>query len=65
MSYSDSHCSDSLEIVVKHFLEQANERAKEAQSKADKIVLDIEDLDEEDRETSEMLTSVSGKHLSN
>lgn len=39
---------DSLETVVKFFLEKANEYAKDAQSKADQIALDmIEDLEEE------------------
>jgi len=50
----------SLETVVKFFLQQAEERAKEAQSKADKIVLDIVDLDAEESAESLMLSSVSG-----
>lgn len=37
----------SLETVIRYFLEQAESHAKEAQSKAEQIILDIEDLDAE------------------
>ena len=52
----------SLEVVVKHYLEQAEERAKEAQSKAQQIILDIDDL-EDSEETPEniLLASVTNE----
>jgi translation initiation factor 3 subunit A len=51
----------SLGHVIKHFLEQAEQHAKEAQSKAEKITLDIEDLDAEEAPESLMLGKVSGE----
>jgi len=53
--------STALEIVVKKFLDTAEKKAKEAQSKADKIILDIEDLEEEESAESTLLSSVSGE----
>ncbi|PRP82417.1 hypothetical protein PROFUN_10117 [Planoprotostelium fungivorum] len=50
-----------LESVVKHFLALAEDKATEAQSKADKIVLDVEDLEAEESIESVMLSSVSGE----
>lgn len=47
--------------MIKHFLEQAEQHAKEAQSKAEKITLDIEDLDAEEAPESLMLGKVSGE----
>ena len=52
---------NSLETVIKHFLEKSEEGAKDAQSKADKVLLDIEDLDEEETPESQMMTSVGGE----
>lgn len=46
---------------MKHFLAKAEDRAKDAQSKADQIVLDIDDLDAEESNESLLLTSVSGE----
>jgi translation initiation factor 3 subunit A len=51
----------SLETVIKHFLRLAEERAKEAQEAADKITLDIDDLEAEESPESIMLSSVSGE----
>lgn len=51
----------SLELVIKHFLALVEENAKEAQSKAEKLTLDIEDLDEEESAESIMLTAISGE----
>lgn len=58
---SQQYNVNSLGAVVKHFLEQAEERAKAAQSKADQIVIDIEDLEAEESVESVMLSSVSGE----
>ncbi len=46
---------------MKHFLSLANERAREAQTKADKIILDIDDLEAEESVESIILSSVSGE----
>lgn len=51
----------SLETVIKHFLQLAEENAKDAQSKAEQITLDIEDLEAEESAESLMLTAVSGE----
>jgi len=53
--------TSSLEVVVKYFLDQAEEGAKQAQSKADKVVLDIDDLEAEESAESLILSSVSGE----
>jgi len=51
----------SLEFIIKYFLEQAEDHAKIAQSKADQIGLDIDDLETEESAESLMLSSVSGE----
>jgi translation initiation factor 3 subunit A len=50
-----------MEVVVKEFLKQAEERAKEAQSKADSVVLDVEDLEAEESAEGAMISSISGE----
>mmetsp|Transcript_33594 Transcript_33594/g.54432 ORF Transcript_33594/g.54432 Transcript_33594/m.54432 type:complete len:1134 (+) Transcript_33594:97-3498(+) len=53
----------SLEEVIRHFLELAEDRAKNAQSKAEQTVLDIDDLEAaEETPESLMLSSVSGEN---
>ena len=52
----------SLEVVVKHFLEQAEERTKEAQSAAAQVLLDIEDLeDSEETQETILISTVTGE----
>eukprot|EP00741_Cyanophora_paradoxa_P015296 tig00000194_g14765.t1 len=51
----------SLELAIRHFLNLANERAKEAQSKADQTTIDIEDLEAEESPESLMLSAISGE----
>jgi len=51
----------SLDVVVRHFLKEAAEHAKLAQSKAEQLIIDIEDLDAEESAESLMLASVSGE----
>eukprot|EP01111_Echinosteliopsis_oligospora_P004803 TRINITY_DN1787_c0_g1_i7.p1 TRINITY_DN1787_c0_g1~~TRINITY_DN1787_c0_g1_i7.p1 ORF type:complete len:1162 (-),score=459.28 TRINITY_DN1787_c0_g1_i7:100-3585(-) len=51
----------SLETVIKHFLSLVNAHASAAQSKANKIVIDIEDLEAEESVESMILTAVSGE----
>jgi hypothetical protein len=48
----------SLEKVVRYFLTEAEKYASEAQSKADQIVLDNIDLDEQETMESIILGSV-------
>eukprot|EP00298_Acanthocystis_sp_HF-20_P013642 c20449_g2_i1.p1 GENE.c20449_g2_i1~~c20449_g2_i1.p1 ORF type:complete len:913 (-),score=391.39 c20449_g2_i1:30-2747(-) len=51
----------SLEKCVKHFLKLAHERVEEAYNKAQRVVLDIEDLEEQETPESMMLKAVSGE----
>lgn len=54
--------SASLEVVIKFYLERAEQYTREAQSKADKIALEtIEDLDEEADPSITLLSAVSGE----
>ena len=52
---------NSLEVVIKHFLQIAEGYAKEAQSKAKQTILDIEDLEDEESAESVILRAVSGE----
>jgi translation initiation factor 3 subunit A len=52
----------SLENVIRVYLKEADTRASQAQAKADKVVLDVEDLEAEDgTEGPVFLTSIIGE----
>eukprot|EP00899_Mesostigma_viride_P024205 jgi/Mesvir1/496/Mv11365-RA.2 len=51
----------SLEEVIKYFLKLSNERAERAQSEADEVKIDVDDLEAEKRPEDLMLSFVSGE----
>eukprot|EP01090_Pellita_catalonica_P013591 TRINITY_DN3270_c0_g1_i1.p1 TRINITY_DN3270_c0_g1~~TRINITY_DN3270_c0_g1_i1.p1 ORF type:complete len:1045 (+),score=239.98 TRINITY_DN3270_c0_g1_i1:68-3202(+) len=51
----------SLGVVIKHFIQTAEEQAEEARSKAKQMILDIEDLEADEIPESVLLGQVSGE----